>query len=84
MMYLAMSLQYYSLASLKCTKNYLLLRSNHGGEFYPDKMCRKTASMEKHDPPLLFNLEHDPGERAELKPHEYGHILEKINKVDCY
>jgi len=31
-----------------------------------DTMCRGSAPLKKHNPPLLFNLDHDPGERWDL------------------
>ena len=40
--------------------------------------------MKKHDPPLLYNLEHDPGEVAELSADEYSHVLKKIDQVHYY
>ena len=29
----------------------------------PDPVCRSTAPLTLHSPPLLFNLDTDPGER---------------------
>ena len=65
-------------------KNYLLLRSMHSEEFYPDEVCRKTTPRQKHNPPLLYNLELDPGERSKLPVNEYADVLKKIDKVHYF
>lgn len=52
-------------------------------EFYPDEMCRPSTKLTQHNPPLLYNLNHDPGElnplNATLSP--YKEIVEEINKI---
>ena len=49
--------------------------------FYPDEMC--LGGLSKHDPPLLYDLNHDPGELNPLKTTEspYKEILAEIDKV---
>jgi hypothetical protein len=37
-----------------------------------DQACG--ADRQPQDPPLLFNLEHDPGERLPLQPHLYPQV----------
>ena len=56
-------------------------RSPFGGT-HADKVCIDTVSK-KHDPPLLYNLERDPGEKDELNANEYAHVLKRIDRV-CY
>ena len=48
---------------------------------YPDEMC--LGDLMKHDPPLLYDLNHDPGELNPLKTTEspYKEILAEIDKV---
>jgi len=52
--------------------------------FYPDEMCRPSANLTKHDPPLLYNLNHDPGELNPLGTTEspYKEILVEIDQVN--
>ena len=49
----------------------------------PDVMCRPSTKETKHDPPLLFNLDYDPGELNPLNTKEspYKEILQTINEV---
>lgn len=42
------------------------------GDRNPDYDCRKTAPSTKHDPPLLFNLDFDPGERYNINMSAQG------------
>ena len=50
---------------------------------YPDAACKASAGTVKHDPPLLFNLNYDPGELNPLNTTEspYNEIVKTINKV---
>ena len=48
---------------------------------YPDEVCRSNASLVAHDPPLLFNLNADPGELRPLDASKYKRVLEKIEMV---
>ena len=52
-------------------------------ESYPDEMCRHSAKLVQHDPPLLYNLNHDPGELNILNATQspYNEIVKEINKV---
>ena len=52
-------------------------------EFYPDESCRHTAKQQQHDPPLLYNLNHDPGELNVLNATKspYNEIVKEINMV---
>lgn len=49
----------------------------------PDVVCRRSTTQTKHDPPLLFNLNDDPGELNPLNTNEipYKEILQTINEV---
>ncbi|XP_065912199.1 arylsulfatase A-like isoform X2 [Dysidea avara] len=49
----------------------------------PDVMCRPSTKETKHDPPLLFNLDYDPGELNPLNTKEspYKEILQTINEI---
>ena len=51
----------------------------------PDVVCRRSTTQTKHDPPLLFNLNDDPGELNPLNTNEipYKEILQTINGVSC-
>ena len=48
---------------------------------YPDEVCRGNYSLREHDPPLLYNLEQDPGEVYELPTKDYADVLEKIDTL---
>lgn len=68
-----------------CVVTFLLCINRTGlyPEFYPDEMCRPSTKLTQHNPPLLYNLNHDPGElnplNATLSP--YKEIVEEIDKV---
>ncbi|KAG7456170.1 hypothetical protein MATL_G00248930 [Megalops atlanticus] len=48
----------------------------------PDQDCHETAHLERHDPPLLFDLEADPSENYNLATHsEYKAVLQLIQDV---
>ncbi len=48
---------------------------------YPDVACRSNTSLTVHIPPLLFNLNSDPGELRPLDTTKYQRVLEKIEMV---
>ena len=50
-----------------------------GGNY--DFNCTKKAKRTVHDPPLLFDLHSDPGERYPLKSSTYSDVLEKMNQL---
>lgn len=62
---------------------YVICRTGLYPGFYPDEMCRSSANITKHDPPLLYNLNHDPGELNPLRTTEspYKEILAEIDQV---
>eukprot|EP00736_Rhodelphis_marinus_P010686 Rmarinus@m.22967 len=41
----------------------------------------ETVKEEAHDPPLLFNVEMDPGEHYPLPPEEHDHVLNAIREA---
>ena len=47
----------------------------------PDHACRSSSQLKRHDPPLLFNLGEDPGERHPLDPAKYGDIIEEVRQL---
>uniref|UniRef100_UPI00358E34F0 arylsulfatase A-like n=1 Tax=Myxine glutinosa TaxID=7769 RepID=UPI00358E34F0 len=51
----------------------------------PDSSCGFTALLHKHNPPLLFHLGWDPGERADLTvggvPHDLVPEVERLSRV---
>ena len=49
---------------------------------YPDEVCRSNTPLVAHDPPLLFNLNADPGELRPLDATKYIRVLEKIEMVN--
>ena len=55
-------------------------------QFYPDEMCRKSATLVQHNPPLLYNLNHDPGELNPLNATQfpYKEIVNEIDKVSSF
>ncbi|XP_070577422.1 arylsulfatase A-like [Ptychodera flava] len=57
--------------------------SEHSGEENPDRDCRPSATLTKHDPPLLFDLHEDPSELYNLNQEgeEYIEILNKIKRI---
>ena len=52
-------------------------------ENYPDAACKASTKTVKHDPPLLFNLNYDPGELNPLNTVEspYNDVVKTINEV---
>lgn len=50
-------------------------------EDYYDPVCRYNATVSYQNPPLLFNLHTDPGERIPLDANEYSLVIEKIGLV---
>ncbi|XP_070577433.1 arylsulfatase A-like [Ptychodera flava] len=57
--------------------------SGGSGEENPDRDCRPSATLTKHDPPLLFDLHEDPSELYNLNQEgeEYIEILNKIKRI---
>ncbi|XP_061108607.1 arylsulfatase A [Conger conger] len=50
----------------------------------PDQACHRTAPLEPHDPPLLFDLEADPSENYNLATPEHPEleaVLQQIQRV---
>ena len=56
-------------------KYYVLGSDRSGGDNY-DKACQGSTGQEKHDPPLLFDLNVDPGERFPISNNTeaYGSV----------
>ena len=52
-------------------------------EFYPDEMCKNPRNITKQDPPLLYDLNQDPGELNPLRTTRspYKEILAEIDQV---
>jgi arylsulfatase A len=48
---------------------------------YPDVVCRGNFSRHYYDPPLLYDLNADPGELYELDPTLYHDIISQIDKL---
>ena len=48
---------------------------------YPDVVCRGNSTLMEHNPPLLYNVEEDPGELYQLPTEEYADVLEKIDTL---
>nr|XP_054764600.1 arylsulfatase A-like [Lytechinus pictus] len=53
----------------------------NSNEFNHDEDCRPSATRTLHDPPLLYDLDHDPSENYNLSSTEYGPILAKIQEI---
>lgn len=48
---------------------------------YPDPVCRDNYTLHHYDPPLLYDLHHDPGEIYNLDVKEYQDVMDQISKV---
>ena len=48
---------------------------------YPDEVCRDNFGTHYYDPPLLYDLNSDPGEIYELSVTEHADVMATINKV---
>ena len=48
---------------------------------YPDPVCRDNYTLHQYDPPLLYDLHHDPGEIYNLDVTEYKEVMDQITKV---
>ena len=48
---------------------------------HPDPVCRDNYTLHYYDPPLLYDLHHDPGEIYNLDVTEYKEVINQINKV---
>ena len=54
---------------------------------YPDEVCRRDFERHDYDPPLLYDLNSDPGEIYNLKVTEHADVMATIDKVSnliCY
>ncbi len=48
---------------------------------YPDIVCRGNYTLHHYDPPLLYNLNSDPGEIYNLDVSKYSDVMAQITKV---
>ena len=48
---------------------------------YPDPVCRDNFTLHHYDPPLLYDLHHDPGEIYNLDVKKYQDVMDEISKV---
>jgi arylsulfatase A len=53
-------------------------------DVYPDEVCRANYPLHYYDPPLLYDLNQDPGELYNLKLDEYVQVMENIEKIRDY
>lgn len=62
---------------------FLFIFSGNAPPDHYDVLCRNTTALEEHDPPLLFNLWTDPGERDPLTPNDslYYYLISQMKTV---
>ena len=56
---------------------------SHCPNTFPDQMCRSNYNLHQQNPPLLFNLEEDPGEVRNLdtQQQQYANVIKHIDQV---
>ena len=52
--------------------------SSLSDDFNYDPVCSSMANLTEHSPPLLFNLDQDPGERYPLDREMYAEVLKRM------
>lgn len=58
--------------------SYSSLGSGLSDDSNYDHACRSTNHLKAHNPPILYNLDQDPGERYPLDPAEHEDLLDEI------
>ena len=48
---------------------------------FPDVVCRANFSLHYYDPPLLYDLNQDPGEIYSLELDKHVQVMDTIQKV---
>lgn len=48
---------------------------------FPDEVCHSDFPLHIYDPPLLYDLNSDPGEIYNLNINEYAEVMATIEKV---
>ena len=56
---------------------------SHCHNDFPDHVCRSNYTLRQQNPPLLFDLEVDPGEvyNLDTEQRQYANIVEHIGRV---
>ena len=61
--------------------HYVTQGAGQCGEQNHDKDCRPSANRTTHNPPLLYNLNQDPGEQYQLNHTLYQDVLKTIEQI---
>lgn len=68
-------------ARLNQYKAHFYTMGSHCKDDYPDVDCRGSTKLQKHDPPLLFDLSEDPKEREPLPVASFASVMASIQSL---
>ena len=73
--------KYLMAARLNQYKAHFYTMGSHCQSDYPDSDCHSQTFLQAHEPPLLFDLNHDPKERQPLHVPQFATVMTAINDL---